>query len=109
MKIKFYKKHLDMMITKSDGLADGLMGRYKLCYLCFYTGQFMGKAIQIDTEYNIMKIGDHRLISVVIGTAWSFLGTDEDCWYGKSTNNQGGEVIEGNYMDYVVDVLLSSP
>jgi len=35
MKIRFYKKHLDMMITKSDGLtsgADGLMG--KNCLLC---------------------------------------------------------------------------
>ena len=31
MKIRFYKKHLDMMITKSDGLtsqADGLMGKF---------------------------------------------------------------------------------
>ena len=30
MKIRFYKKHLDMMITRSDGLtseADGLMGK----------------------------------------------------------------------------------
>ena len=69
----------------------------------------MGKAIQIDTEYNIMKIGDHKPISVVKGTAWSFLGSEEDCWYGKSTNNQGGGVIKGNYMDYVVDELLSSP
>jgi len=33
MKIRFYKKHLDMMITKSDRLtseADGLMGKYKI-------------------------------------------------------------------------------
>ena len=69
----------------------------------------MGKAIQIDTEYNILKIDDHKPISVMIGTAWSFLGTDEDCLYGTSTDNQGGGVIEGNYMDYVVDELLSSP
>ena len=69
----------------------------------------MGKTIQIDTEYNIMKIGDHKPISVVKGRAWSFLGIEEDCWYGKSSNNQGGGVIEGNYMDYVVDELLSPP
>jgi len=39
MKIRFYKKHLDMMITKTDGLtgeADGLMGRCKIGYLFFY-------------------------------------------------------------------------
>jgi len=69
----------------------------------------MGKDIKLDTQYNIMKIGDHKPISVVKGSAWRFLGTDEDCWYGKSTNNQGGGVIEGYYMDYVVEELLSSP
>jgi len=69
----------------------------------------MGKEIGIDTEYNIMKIGDLKPIPVVKAPACSFLGTGEECWYGKSTNNQGGGVIEGNYMDYVVEELLPSP
>ena len=69
----------------------------------------MGKEIQIDTQYSIMKIGDHKPISVVNSRAWYFLETDKDCWYGKTTNNQGGGVIEGNYMDYVVEELLPSP
>ena len=69
----------------------------------------MGKQIEIDTEYNMMKIGDHKPISVVKGPAWHYLGTDEECWYGSKTNNQGAGMIEGNYMDYVVEELLPSP
>ena len=56
-----------------------------------------------------MKIGDHNPIQVVKASAWQFLGIDQECWYGKSTNSQGGGMIEGNYMDYVVEELLLSP
>ena len=69
----------------------------------------MGKDVKVDADYNMIKIGYHTPIQVVKGLAWHFLGTDEECWYGKSTNNQGGGVIEGNYMDYVVKELLPSP
>ena len=69
----------------------------------------MGKSVMLDPEYHMMKIGDHKPISVVKGPAWRFLGTDEECWYGKSTNNQGGGVIEGNYMDYAVEELMPDP
>ena len=69
----------------------------------------MGKQIEIDTEYNMMKIGDHKPLSVVKRPAWHYLGTDEECWYSSNTNNQGGGMIEGNYMDYVVEELLPSP
>jgi len=68
----------------------------------------MGKDIKIDKRHNIMKIGDHKPISVVKGPAWLFLGIDKDCWYGKSTSNQGDGVIEGNYLDYMVEELLPS-
>jgi len=68
----------------------------------------MGKDIGIDTNYNIMKIGYLTSISVVKGPAWHFLGTDEECWYGRTTDNQGGGVIQGSYLDYVVKELLPS-
>ena len=66
----------------------------------------MEKQVVVDKEYNIMKIGDHKPISVVKRPAWHFLGSDEACWYGKSTNNQGSGVIKGHYMDYVVEELI---
>jgi len=68
----------------------------------------MGKDVEIDTDYNIMKIGYHNPISVVKGQAWNFLGTDEDCWYGYSSDNQGAGVIQGSYLDYIVKELLPS-
>jgi len=39
----------------------------------------MGKDVQIDTDYNIMKIGYHTPIAVVKGPVWHFLGTEEQC------------------------------
>ena len=56
----------------------------------------------------MMKIGDHKPISVIKGPAWHFLGTDEQCYYGHSTDSQASGVIEGSYMDYVVEELLPS-
>jgi len=79
-----------------------------LNFICnIYVGQFMGKDIEIDTDYSMMKIGYHTPIPVVKGPAWSFLGTDEECWYGRTSDNQGGGVIQGSYLDYVVKELLS--
>ena len=68
----------------------------------------MGKHIKIDPDYNIMKIGDHKPIFVVKGSVWHFLGTDEQFCYGHSTDNQASGVIEGSYMDYMVEELLPS-
>ena len=66
----------------------------------------MNKMVEIDADYKIMKISDHKPIAVVKGPAWHFLGADDQCWYGVSTDNQGTGVIEGTYLDYVVEELL---
>jgi len=126
MKLRFYRKHLDMMITKQNGLtttADGLMGKFSAVniiadglytlkvlnmYIHHCIGQFMGKHVTIDSDYNVMKIADYKPISVVKGPAWHFLGTDAKCYYGRSTDNQASGVIRGSYMDYVVEELLPS-
>ena len=75
-------------------------------YIHYYIGQFMGKHVKIDSDYNVMKIADHKPISVVKGPAWHFLGTDAQCYYGQSTDNQASGVMQGSYMDYVVEELL---
>ena len=66
----------------------------------------MKKMVKIDPNYSIMKIADHIPISVVKGPVWNFLGSDEQCWYGKSTDNQATGVIEGSYLDYLVEELI---
>lgn len=53
-----------------------------------------------------MKLGDRMPISVKKNKAWPFLGIDEECWYGANTDNQGTGIIEGSYLDYVVEHLI---
>ena len=76
--------------------------------MVYIIGQFMGKAVEIDSDYNVMKIADHKPISVVKGPAWHFLGSSEQCYYGRSIDDQASGVIEGSYMDYLVEELLPS-
>jgi len=53
-----------------------------------------------------MKLGDRKPMSVQKGEAWPFLGIAKECWYGVSTNNQGTDIIEGVYTDYIVNCLV---
>jgi len=53
-----------------------------------------------------MKLGDRKPISVKREKAWRFLGINEYCWYGTTTDNQGTGIIEGIYIDYVVEHLI---
>ena len=62
--------------------------------------------MNIDTDYNIMKLGDRKPISVQKVKTWPFLGISEECWYGVSTDNQGTGIIEGIYTDYIVERLV---
>jgi len=55
-----------------------------------------------------MKLGDRKPMSVLKGKAWPFLGIVKECWYGVSTDNQGTDIIEGVYTDYIVDRLIPS-
>ena len=97
--IRFYKQHLDMSLTKTNGLT----------IISVILGQFLTADVKIDTENMIMKLSDCTLISVTKDKAWPFLGTDEGCWYGANTDNQGPGhgVIGGRYIDYVVEQLIA--
>lgn len=74
--------------------------------VALYTGQFLTANVQIDTENMLMQLGDRKPISVKRDKAWHFLGIDEECWYGATTDNQGTGIIEGVYIDYVVEHLI---
>jgi len=63
--------------------------------------------VKIDSKNMLMQLGDRKPISVKKRMAWPFLRINEDCWYGESTdNNQGVEIIEGTYTDYIVEQLI---
>ena len=69
-------------------------------------GQFLTNNVKVDEDYNLLKFGNRKPISVRKGPAWPYLHINEDCWYGTATDNQGTGVIEGNYMDYAVLELI---
>ena len=62
--------------------------------------------MKIDVENMLMQLGDRKPISVRKDKAWQFLGINEECWYGMTTDNQGTGIIEGVYIDYVVEHLI---
>ena len=70
-------------------------------------GQFLGAEVTFDPDYNVMKFGNRKPISVKRAPAWPFLGTSELCWYPTVSDNQGAGVIEGVYTDYVVEHLVA--
>ena len=75
-------------------------------YNYFYLGQFLTSKIEFDSDYNLLRFNNRKPISVRKGLAWDYLHINEECWYGTTTDNQGTGVIEGNYMDYIVQELI---
>ena len=119
LKVRFYKKHLEMFLVNTGVLtekAHGLIGNQTVCVLCSYSvitvitfilvGQFLTSDVFVDTENMLMKFSNHKPISIKKGLAWPYLKIDKDCWYGAATNNQGAGMIDGVYTDYIVDSLI---
>ena len=74
--------------------------------ICYIVGQFLTADVKIDAENMLMQLGGRKPISVKKDKAWPFLGINEECWYGETTDNQGTGIIEGVYTDYVVEHLI---
>ena len=55
-----------------------------------------------------MELGDRKPIAVKKGMAWPFLGINEECWYGTTTDNREPKVIEGIYTDYIVEQIMQN-
>ena len=73
---------------------------------CATVGQFLTADVKIDFDNMLMQLGDRKPISVKRDKAWPFLGINEECWYGTATDNQATGIIEGVYIDYVVEHLI---
>ena len=81
------------------------------CILLLYVyvhnvGQFLTADVKFDADNMLMQLGDRKPLSVKKDKAWPFLGINEECWYGANTDNQGTGIIEGIYIDYVVEDLI---
>ena len=71
-----------------------------------FLGQFLTQDVEVDKDYDLLKFGNRKPISVRKDQAWPYLHINEECWYGTATDNQGTGVIEGNYLDYIVQELI---
>ncbi|XP_065889207.1 uncharacterized protein [Dysidea avara] len=99
LKVKFVKNHLDMIITKTSGLTKYVHG---------IQGQFMGHDALIDTENQLLKIGDNPPFPIKEDGLWPYLNLPGKCWYAVNAGNQGERILEGTYTDYIVEDLFST-
>ena len=71
------------------------------------TGQFLTADVHVDEDDHLIKFNDAKPIPVKKGPIWPHMGISGDCWYEKSTDNQGTEIIRGVYTDYIVEDLVT--
>ena len=66
-------------------------------------------SVDLDAEPAIMKINYDRVpFTVKRGEIWPYLNIPGTCWYPTDTDDQGEGVIEGVYIDYIVDDLFAT-
>ena len=70
-----------------------------------YTGQFMHKDIDIDTQKEILVYSDDR--DPVPVTKDSVM-TGKECWKAMNYGNQGEGLIKGKILDYYASHILKT-
>ena len=87
------------------------MGPISPIYLL--AGQFFREGIEIDESRKLLLLGpDMEPVPVMRKPVWSFMEreTPEEqlCWAAMNPGYQGKRLIQGHYLDYLVDDVLSS-
>ena len=81
-------------------------------YFFLPTGQFFRKNVEIDEARKILILRDKEPVPVMRRPVWSFMEREKQddrfCWAAKNEGYQGKGLIDGNYLDYLVDDVLSS-
>ena len=79
-----------------------------------HTGQFFRKGVEIDeTRHLLLLPGMSDPVPVMRKPIWHFMEREKAqqeghlCWVAMNPGYQGKRLIEGSYLDYVVDDLLS--
>ena len=74
-------------------------------------GQFFRKGVDIDEARRLLQLPNMQPVPVMRKPIWHFMEQetpDEQlCWVAMNPGYQGKKLIEGSYLDYVVDDLLS--
>ena len=79
-----------------------------------HVGQFMRKGVEIDETRKLLYLPSLEPVPVMRSSVWHFMereSPDPDqklCWQAMNPGYQGKGLIEGSYLDYLVDDVLSS-
>ena len=80
----------------------------------YFTGQFLRKGIVVDEVRKLLLMPNKAPVPVERKPVWKYLEQwDKDannmqyCWAAGNPGLQGEMLIDGHYLDYVVEDLLS--
>ena len=74
-------------------------------------GQFFRPGVEIDKTRRLLLLPEMEPIAVMRKPVWHFMEREEKedqlCWVAMNPGYQGKKLIEGHYLDYVVNDVLS--
>ena len=79
-----------------------------------FTGQFLRTGVEIDEARKLLYLPSMDPVPVMRRTVWHFMERDvpdpenQLCWQAMNPGYQGKRLIEGSYLDYLVEDVLSS-
>ena len=80
-------------------------------YLFMHTGQFFRQGVVIDETRRLLLLPGMEPVAVMRKPVWHFMEREERdsnlCWAAMNPGYQGKKLIEGHYLDYVVNDVLS--
>ena len=83
------------------------------CLYHFYTtGQFFRKGVEIDEVRKILIMPNKEPVPVMRRPVWNFMerevADDQLCWVAMNPGYQGKGLIDGTYLDYIVNDVLTA-
>lgn len=79
-----------------------------------FAGQFFRRGVKVDVPSRLLFLPNMAPVPVMRKPIWHFMereNKDEQqqlCWVAMNPGYQGRKLIEGHYLDYVVDDLLAT-
>ena len=75
-------------------------------------GQFFRPGVRVDEASRLLMLPHMEPVAVMRKPVWHFMERDTPdeqlCWVTMNPGYQGKRLIEGHYLDYLVDDMLSS-
>ena len=73
------------------------------------SGQFFNKGVSIDVKKHELVMPSGRSVRVELKEYWPEVHQKKgNCWRAMNPGYQGDELIEGHYLDYVVDHVFAT-